>query len=302
MKRRILPILLVLALVGVGLMASLGGRAAVFSGRRAMSHARQLMRLGPRIPGSAASAQARDYISDQLRREGWDVDVQQFAYGGVALGNVIATRGEGPIVIVGTHYDTRPIADRDPDDRTVPVPGANDGASGTAVLLELARVLDAEATEGMQVWLAFFDAEDSGDIMNWEWAVGSRTLAQRLVNQPGNRPEYVIIVDMIGAANQTIHYEWSSSLWLQERLFALAADMGYGDMFVPTYKHHVIADHTPFLQTGVEAVLLIDFDYPYWHTQRDTLDKLSAESLQRVGRLLQAWLEGEPLATRAVSR
>ncbi len=275
--------------------------ATDFSGRKAMAHARQLMRLGPRVPGSEASAEAREYIAAQLESEGWQVETQRFAYGGVPLANVIAKRGEGPIVILGTHYDTRPISDRDPEDRTAPVPGANDGTSGTAVLLELARALDPEATKGMQIWLAFFDAEDSGEVANWDWAVGSRDLAERLVNQPSNRPEYVIIIDMIGAPRQEIHYEWSSSLWLQEKLWALADELGYGDTFVPTYKYNVVADHTPFLDTGLEAALLINLDDPYWHTQRDTLDKLSSASLQRVGRLLQVWLEEEPLATRAVS-
>jgi glutaminyl-peptide cyclotransferase len=279
-----------------------GDGTMAFSGRRAMGHARQLMRLGPRLPGSEASVKATEYIRGQLEREGWEVATERFAYAGVPLINVIAKRGEGPIVIIGTHFDTRPIADRDPDDRTIPVPGANDGASGVAVLLELARVLDPAATEGMQVWLAFFDAEDSGEIAGWEWAVGSRNLAQRLVNQPGNRPEYVIIVDMVGGTDATFHYEWSSSLWLQEKLWALAEDLGYEERFVPRFKHHVIADHTPFLQSGMEAAILIDMDYTYWHTQRDTLDKLDAQSLQRVGRLLQTWLEAEPLATRAVSR
>lgn len=303
MNRRIWLGALGLAVVVVlaALLAGDGGNGS-FSGRRAMGHARQLMRLGPRIPGSEAGIRAREYIADQLRREGWEVEVQPFAYGGVALANVVATRGDGPIVIVGTHYDTRPIADRDPSDRSAPVPGANDGASGVAVLLELARVLDPEATEGMEVWLAFFDAEDSGGIANWEWAVGARTLAQRLINEPANRPEYVIIIDMVGDADQAIHYEWSSSLWLQERLWALAAELGYGDVFVPAHRHHVVSDHTPFLQTGIEAALLIDLDYRYWHTQGDTLDKLSAQSLERVGRLLQTWLETEPLSGRMGSR
>ena len=302
MKRGIWLGAIALIVAFAALVIVRGNGAALFSGRRAMAHARQLMRLGPRTPGSEASVKAADYIKSQLEREGWEVTTERFAYAGVPLANVIAKRGEGPIVIVGTHYDTRPIADRDPDDRTVPVPGANDGSSGVAVLLELARVLDSEATEGMQVWLAFFDAKCSGEVANWEWAVGSRNLAQRLVNQPGQRPEYVIIIDMVGGSDPTFHYEWSSSLWLQEKLWGLAHELGYEERFVHRFKHHVISDHTPFLQTGTEAAILIDMDYPYWHTQRDTLDKLDAQSLQRVGRLLQTWLEGEPLATRAVSR
>ena len=293
-------IALIVILVGAAMVR--GNGAPDFSGRRAMAHARQLTRMGPRTPGSEASGEAAEYIRSQLEREGWDVTTERFAYAGVPLANVIAKRGEGPIIIVGTHYDTRPVADRDPTDRTVPVPGANDGSSGAAVLLELARVLDREATEELQVWLAFFDAEDSGEIAGWEWAVGSRNLAQRLINQPGQRPEYVLIVDMVGAPDATFYYEWTSSLWLQEKLWDLADELGYGERFVTQFRHHVISDHTPFLQTGIESAILVDRDYSYWHTQHDTLDKLDAQSLQRVGRLLQTWLEGEPLATRAVSR
>lgn len=273
-----------------------------FSGRRAMSHARQLVKLGPRPVGTEANRQAADYIEKEMLKLGWRVEQDCFAYRGEMLCNVIAKRGTGPIVLVGTHYDTRPVADRDPVDRSLPVPGANDGASGVAVLLELARVLDPAATEQMELWLVYFDGEDSGDLAGWEWAVGARHLAQKVSQEPRYRPEYVIIVDMVGDADQTLYYEWSSSLWLKEALWDLADTLDYGDVFVPRHRHHVIDDHTPFLQIGVPAVLIIDLDYPYWHTQYDTLDKLSARSLERVGHVLQVWLEGEPLAMRAVSR
>ncbi|MFO7697536.1 MAG: M28 family peptidase [Anaerolineae bacterium] len=300
MMRRVLVLLTVLTLM-VPLLGC-GSSAGGFSGARAMTHVRRLVRMGTRAVGTEGNLEAREYIVSQVERYGWVVERDCFAHNGVNLCNLIAKRGEGPIVLVGSHFDTRPVADRDPTDRTLPVPGANDGGSGTAVLLELARTLDPDKTAGTQVWLTFFDGEDSGDLGGWDWAVGANHLAQRLTNEPQNRVEYVIVVDMIGDEDQQIYYEWSSSLWLKEELWGLAAELGYGNVFVTTHKHHVIDDHSPFLKIGIPAVLLIDFDYPYWHTLDDTADKLDASSLQRVGHVLKTWLEDEPLAARAIAR
>lgn len=295
-----------LAWVTIGtLLISLGAcanSADGFSGSRALQHVRRMIRMGSRAVGTEGNLQAADYIVSHVERYGWEIEKDCFAYGGETLCNIIAKKGEGPIVLVGTHFDTRPVADRDPVDRTQPVPGANDGASGTSVLLELARTLEQDKIAGSQVWLVFFDGEDSGDIGGWDWAVGSNHLAQRLTKEPQNRVEYAIIVDMVGDADQQLFYEWSSSLWLKEELWGLAAELGYSNVFQATHKHHIIDDHTPFLKIGIPAALIIDFDYPYWHTLDDTPDKLDARSLQRVGHVLKTWLEDEPLAARAIAR
>ncbi|NLT72877.1 MAG: M28 family peptidase [Chloroflexi bacterium] len=298
--RRVLALVaaLTLTLPLVACAASAGG----YSGARAMSHVRRLVNMGSRASGTEGNGAAANYITAHVERYGWEVERDCFAYSGVNLCNLIAKRGEGPIVLVGTHYDTRPVADRDANDRTQPVPGANDGASGVAVLLELARTLDAKATAGSQIWLVFFDGEDSGDLGGWEWAVGSGHLAQRLMNEPENRIEYSIIVDMVGDEDQALYYEWSSSLWLSEELWALAGRLGYEDVFVPSHKHHIIDDHTPFLKVGIPSVLLIDFDYPFWHTTEDTTQRVASKSLLRVGHVLKTWLEDEPLAARAIAR
>jgi Zn-dependent M28 family amino/carboxypeptidase len=177
-------------------------------------------------------------------------------------------------------------ADLDPEHPNEPVMGANDGASGTAVLLELAQVLESDRIP-YQVWLVFFDAEDNGRLDGWNWIVGSSYMASRLAI----RPEFVIIVDMIGDADQQIYYEYSSDPALMEAIWQVAADLGYGDTIVPQYRHSIMDDHTPFLQRGIPAVDMIDFDYPYWHTTADTADKVSAESLERVGRTLETFLE-----------
>ena len=110
---------------------------------------------------------------------------------------------------------------------------------------------------------------------------------------PEDRPSLVIVVDMIGDADQQIYMERNSDPELQETLWRIASQLGYGDFFIPQPKWSILDDHTPFLQAGIPAVDIIDFDYPYWHTVEDTCDKLSAESLERVGRTVEAFLEEE---------
>jgi len=248
--------------------------------------------------GSKANAEAAELIARTLQRYGWQVEFQSFAYGGLAVRNVIGTKGEGPLIILGAHFDSRPVADKDPTDRSLAVMGANDGGSGTAVLLELARVLDERATDQAQIKLAFFDAEDRGELGGWPWCVGSAHMAKSLA---GTRPAYVIVVDMVGDDDQRIYYEWSSSLWLEERLWGIAEQLGYRQHFIPEHRYSILDDHTSFLEWGINAALIIDFDYPYWHTRYDTLDKISADSLQRVGDVLETLLEGEPFSTKPVS-
>lgn len=286
--RGLLILLLSLSLVS---LAACQDSEKQFAGERALAHVKAQCDLGPRPAGSEASVRTAQYIARVLRRNGWEVEHQEFAHRGLRLQNVIAKKGHGPIILLGTHYDTRPVADRDPTDRSQPVMGANDGASGVAVLLELARVLGSPATDQAEIWLAFFDAEDRGELGGWQWSVG----AQHMANQLSTRPAYVLVVDMVGDTDQRIYYEWASSLWLQEKVWRIAADLGYGEHFVPRHCCSIIDDHRPFLQQNIPAALIIDFDYPYWHTRHDTLDKVSARSLQRVGDVLETLLEGEPL-------
>jgi Zn-dependent M28 family amino/carboxypeptidase len=273
-----------------------------FSGQRAYRHVEHLCKIGPRPVGSEANQQAANYIATTVERYGWQTERQTFGHKGELLCNVVASKGQGPLIIIGAHYDTRPLADRDPTDRSRPVMGANDGGSGTAVLLELARVLDPAVTEQATIWLAFFDGEDRGEIDGWDWCVGSRHMAQQLQQQNQVRPAYVLIVDMVGDADQRIYYEWSSTLWLQEKLWGIAADLGYSDHFIATHRYTILDDHSPFLERGIPAAVMIDFDYPYWHTRYDTADKVSVDSLQRVGDVVEALLEGEPFATSVEER
>jgi Zn-dependent M28 family amino/carboxypeptidase len=247
------------------------------------------MEIGDRPPGSPGCQATGDYVIAQLEAAGWETEEQTFDYQGVQIRNVVGSVGRGPVVIIGAHYDTRRRADHDPQDPSLPVPGANDGASGVAVLLELARVLDKDKLTH-QVWLAFFDAEDNGGLDGWDWIVGSSYMAQHLTITP----EYVIIVDMIGDADQQIYREMNSDPGLSDRIWSLAAELGYDEQFINSTKYSMMDDHTPFIRQGITAVDLIDFDYPYWHTRADTLDKLSPLSLERVGRVLETLLEEQP--------
>jgi glutaminyl-peptide cyclotransferase len=264
--------------------------AGKFDGTSAFQYVQAQMAIGPRPTGSDAGRKTGDYIVAQLRKYGWQVEEQEFVYRGVPGRNITAKVGDGPVALIGAHYDTRRLADNDPDPslRNEPVPGANDGASGVAVLLELARTLDKERLKN-EVWLTFFDAEDNGRLDGWEFIAGSQEMAGRLTE----KPEMVIIADMIGDRDQQLYKEQNSNPELVARIWDLAARLGYGEVFLPTAKWSMLDDHTPFLQKGIPAVDLIDFDYPYWHTTQDTTDKVAPESLERVGRVLQVLLEGE---------
>ena len=258
----------------------------LFDGQHALADVETQVAFGPRTPGSSGHAQALEWMQSELSAAGWDSRIQSAEMLGHPIQNVIAYRGEEPPkIILGAHYDTRMIADNDPDptQRTEPVPGANDGASGVAVLLELARVLPEES---VPVWLVFFDTEDNGRIEGWDWILGSQAFVKALEFQP----EAVVIVDMIGDADQNIYIERNSNSELVKEIWDIASELGYEESFIPEPKYSMFDDHTPFLQAGIPAIDIIDFDYPYWHTTGDTVDKVSAESLESVGTTLQEWI------------
>lgn len=216
---------------------------------------------------------------------------------GQPVRNVISKLGQGhPWIILGAHYDSRILADHDPNiqNQKLPVPGANDGASGVSVLLELGRILPGYFLEehkisnyrANQIWLVFFDAEDNGNIPGWDWILGSRAFVNKLEEQP----DAVVIVDMIGDENLNIYIEKNSDQNLSEEIWSLASDLGYSTYFIPIQKYSILDDHIPFIEAGITAIDIIDFDYEYWHTIEDTIDKTSAQSLQIVGDTLLAWI------------
>ncbi len=263
-----------------------------FNGENALADVQYQVGLGPRIPGSTAHDQEVSWIQSQLKEAGWMVDVQNTERMGHPVQNVIGKWGEGsPWIIIGAHYDSRIVADNDPilANRSMPVPGANDGASGVAVLLELARDLPSrlqnQAGNG-QFWLVFFDAEDNGNIPGWDWLLGSQAFVDSLTG----KPDAAVIIDMIGDKDLNIYEEKNSNPKLINEIWSEAANLGYSAQFIPQYKYSMLDDHTPFLNAGISAIDIIDFDYPYYHSRSDTPDKVSAQSMKVVGDTLLAWL------------
>ncbi|MHA1137841.1 MAG: M28 family peptidase [Candidatus Thorarchaeota archaeon] len=248
--------------------------------------------FGPRPPGSENLSQCRTYIVQTLESFNWTVSIQNFTYMETACANIIATWSgtiDSPIVL-GAHYDTRPNATSDSlGNRSLPIMGANDGASGTAVLMELARILPI--SDRLKVELVFFDAEDSGGINGWDWIRGAVHYVSELSTNRISAIEAMVLADLVGDADLYLPKEGSSTDSLQNVIWSIADDLGYSSTFVDNAGSSVTDDHRPFLDAGIPAVDIIQVPFPsYWHTLEDTPDKCSADSLEKVGRVLEVFV------------
>lgn len=272
-----------------------------FNAERAFDYLEQQCELGPRNPGSNGHQRGLQFILKTVTPLADSVIQQQFVhydpYSGqmLTLTNVIAQFNPSmkERIWIAAHWDTRPWADRDRNlkKRDQPILGANDGASGVAVLLELAHHL-TKFKSSLGVDLIFLDGEDlgkSGDLMNY--FIGSRYIAK---NIPTKFPRYCILIDMIGDADLQIPKEGYSVMQapdLVNQLWQEAEELGLMS-FQSVVKHTIEDDHVILFEVGgIPSVDIIDFDYPnttvsYWHTTEDTCDKCSAESLEAVGTLL----------------
>lgn len=277
----------------------------VFSGERAFVWLERQVDLGPRVPGTAGNRALRELILATAREAGFaptTVCLQVTdPLGGdeVEICNVVVTvpAADGrrdDRLWLGAHFDTRPISDRDPDPsrRGLPVPGANDGASGTAVLLHLLELF-AEQSPALEVSLLFFDGEDSGQPGSADgFCLGSRYLAAtwEAFGSPlaGPRPRGLIVLDMVGETGCEIPQEGYSARYAPEwtaHVFERAAELGVTAL-VAAPGRAVFDDHVPFLEQGIPAVDLIDFEYEAWHTTADLPAACSAASLEQIGNLL----------------
>lgn len=197
-------------------------------------------------------------------------------------------------VVVLAHWDSRPFADQDPDpaNRTKPVLGANDGASGVAVILELARALQGRLKDVGVLYL-LTDGEDLGPDID-EMLLGARHFARNL---PSPKPDYGILLDMVGDKDLRIpmeRYSHQAAPWLLREIYDLAAKTGLGTTFPKVLGQWIIDDHVPLIEAGIPTIDLIDFTYEPWHTVRDTPEQCSPASLGKVGRLMELWLLREP--------
>jgi Zn-dependent M28 family amino/carboxypeptidase len=256
--------------------------SSTFDSSRAWAHLERQVAFGPRPAGSSAIAECRRYIVAQLKAAGLTAREQAFdartPTGTVRMVNLIATiPGRRPDrIALATHYDTKLFKEF----RFV---GASDGASSTAAVLELARVLASRQNE-FTIELLFFDGEEA--VVDWRGTdriYGSRHYVQA-ARQAGTLGglKALILLDMIGDRDLTIRQDTNSTPWLNDIVWASAAKLGYGSTFLDDVMG-IEDDHLPFLEAGVPSIDIIDFEYAAWHTAADTLERVSARSLQIVG-------------------
>lgn len=288
----------VVALCAVLLSIAVGcspSSAPAFDGERAYEILKRQVDIGPRYPGVPGHDACRDMIISHLKPLADEVTVQHFVQNvaGVelALDNVIAEFNPTAkrSVLLAAHWDTRPVADMEVDaaKRSRPIPGANDGASGVAVLLELARVFH-ERKPDVGVLMVFFDGEDYATRHPSESTMylGSKYFAKHLNAATKNRIAYGVLLDMIGDKDLVVYQESASVQAAPEvvkRVWDAAKALGYASNFVPETKYRITDDHVPLIGAGVKCIDVIDFDYGPWHTLDDTPDKCSAKSLKIVG-------------------
>lgn len=278
------------------------GTSSSFDGVRAYEHVRRLVEIGPRPTDSDGIRRAQAYIVGQLKSFGCPVEEHDF-HGSTVLGNlamkniVVKLPGAKPnsaIILYTTHYDTV---------RMPNFVGADDGGSGTGVMLELARLFCARKNS-LSVWIVFFDGEEAQG--NWtdkasiQWntdnsnnTYGSRELAARMaLSGKLKRIKAMILADMIGPPNVRITRDTGSTKWLTDFIWETAAQLGYQNTFFNEDYAVGGDDHFSFIRRGVAGCDLIDFSVcdTYWHTPQDTLDKIDPNSLGIVGQVLAATL------------
>ena len=281
---------------------STGSTSTGFSGTAAYNYAKAQVDFGPRVPGTPAAKQAGDWIIRQMRARADTVIVQSFTYTTadgkkLPLRNILARfRPElAERVLYVTHWDSRPISESATTEaeKKMPVPGANDGASGVGLFIALGDALK-KTKPNVGVDLLFTDGEDYGQFgpPEVDVLIGSKYFAEHPPS-PGYKPLYGVLWDMIGDKDLRIPYEMNSFQQAPEvvsRVWQTAADMGYGDTFVQESGGLVTDDHIPLLKSGMRVIDVIDLDYPPHHTPHDTMDKISAKSLAIVGDVATALL------------
>jgi hypothetical protein len=298
---RVLAALAALAACAAGAMLAAGcaaSEAPAFAADSAWVHIERQVSFGPRVPGTPARDAAARYLARTLERYGARVSVQAFEVddpyrgGRMRLVNIVGSFApdRDRRVMLAAHYDSRPWADQEPDSSRwgTPIPGAVDGAAGAGVLLEVARLVGAEAPAGVGVDIVLFDGEDygrEGDLAYY--LLGSQGFVARA---GGYRPAAMILLDMIGGRGTRVRQEGFSrqrSPALVDFVFARAAELGL-EYFEPVEGAPMYDDHVPFLKAGYDAVNLFGYEYAAWHTLADDLGQVDKNLLAQTGTLLRS--------------
>ena len=279
---------------------------SLFSPDSAYYYVETQVNFGPRVPGTEAHRLCGDWLVGKLKSFGADVTEQTstlttFDGTRIPMRNIFArvNPNADKRILLLAHWDCRPWADHDPDSakRKNPVDGANDGASGTAVILELARVLSKASNEA-GIDILFCDAEDWGEESNDDsWALGARYFVENPIAE-GYMPSAAILLDMVGANDATFMREYYSQLSnpaLADNIWAIAGSLGYGKLFVNKMGSAINDDHVELIKGGIPAIDIIDYRegsgfYDGWHTSSDNMDAISKETLGAVGDVLENYI------------
>ncbi|MEO5590329.1 MAG: M28 family peptidase [Gemmatimonadaceae bacterium] len=278
------------------------GESTSFDGEKAMEYASAQLAFGPRIPGTAAATKAGDWIVSEMEKRADTVMVQTWTHQTedgkqLPMRNILARFNPHATqrILYVTHWDTRPRSDgaESPADRLLPVPGANDGASGVAMFMALGDALKKNpVTAGVD--LLFVDGEDYGqfDEKLADVLIGAAFFVKN-PPEPGYRPIFGVLWDMIGDRDLRFlreGYSLEQAPEVVERVWSKAAELGYASVFVQTDTGGITDDHVPFLKAGYRMIDVIDLEYPDHHRPTDTIDKISAKSLSIVGAVAEALL------------
>jgi len=294
-----------LVVLGLLLIAACKGRepkAGKFDGEAALGYAKAQIDFGPRIPGTAGAQRAGDWIVAEMKKRADTVIVQTWTHvtqdgRQLPMRNILARFNPQATdrILYVTHWDTRPVSDAAENlgERQLPVPGANDGASGVGLFIALGDALKKNPTT-TGVDLLFVDGEDYGEFDEKlaDVLIGSAYFAKHPPDS-AYRPIFGVLFDMIGDKDLTLKKEGYSVQQAPEvvdRVWSKAAELGHDRVFLPVEQGPITDDHVPLLQAGFRVIDVIDLDYPYHHRPTDTMDKISARSLSIVGEVAEALL------------
>lgn len=279
-----------------------------FNADSAYSNVKTQVDFGPRVPGTKGHARCADFLVEKLKHYGVDSIVEQkttvTAFNGdkLPINNIMGMINKSALkrVLLLAHWDTRPWADEEKDEanRNKPIPGANDGASGVGVLLEIARCLSVEKpTIGVDI--LFVDAEDYGDTKGDSensWCLGTQYWIKNMPYSPSRRPKYGILLDMVGGKNAKFYREYISQYSaspIVDKVWTVAAASGYAGKFVNELCPSIVDDHFYVNQGGIPCIDIIECQNPQtnsfnptWHTLDDNMSNIDKQSLKAVGQTL----------------